>query len=328
MTMTTALGPLYYLADLGMLYFFVRLAIPTARHWRRLFSPRYARPHRLLGLVLFAYLVFGVADARFALLPRSSSYMWAYDAVLSLLGLAVAYTAATGFGPAHRKVKNDASGVLDESATVTESEMLEHCFYQGLNLVQVSYLHTLALWSGAEVGLTSRERTGLAFAATLPWMLRGMFPVNSFSANYSREGHGGTTPLIRLLYRLKKWQYLFYKHALLHGLNATMAASFDRSRDGLVFSDHFRLYWLCLNTAYVFEFYMQSLVKRGYLSQGAMLVCQQVLMGVSTVAAVDVLVASVRFVPAALSFVLNLLRRRRELSNMIAVLLVAGLGES
>lgn len=40
------------------------------------------------------------------------------------------------------------------------------------------------------------------------------------------------------------------------------------------------LYWLCLNTAYVFEFYMQSLVKRGYLSQGAMLVCQQVLMGV------------------------------------------------
>ena len=38
------------------------------------------------------------------------------------------------------------------------------------------------------------------------------FPVNSFSANYKTPGVGGTTPLIRFLYRLKKWQYLLYKH--------------------------------------------------------------------------------------------------------------------
>ena len=136
---------------------------------------------------------------------------------------------------------------------------------------------------------------------------------------------GGTTPLIRVLYRLKKYQYLFYKHALLHGLNATMGAAADGARDGLVYSDGFRLYWLCLNSAYVFEFYMQTLVKRQHLSQPAMLGLQQLLMAVSSVAAVRVLVDAVHVAPAALSLALNLLRRRRECSNMLGVLAVARL---
>ena len=313
------------LVNAALLVFFARLALASAANARRLFAPRYARLHRLCGLVYFLYLIFGVADARLHLLPRRSAPLWTYDAICSLLGLATAYSAYSDFGAAHRRVKNDASGILDEAATVSEGEMLEHCFYQCLNLVQVSYLHLLAMRRPVGGSGDGVLRLALAFATTLPWLWRGAFPVNSFSENYKHPTKGGTTPLIRVLYRLKKYQYLFYKHALLHGLNATMGAAADGARDGLVYSDGFRLYWLCLNSAYVFEFYMQTLVKRQHLSQPAMLGLQQLLMAVSSVAAVRVLVDAVHVAPAALSLALNLLRRRRECSNMLVVLAVARL---
>merc|ERR1712014_50422 len=121
----------------------------------------------------------------------------------------------------------------------------------------------------------------------------------------------GSTALIRVLYRLKKYQYLFYKHALLHGLNVTMAVS-DGTTDGLVLRDHFRPYWLCLNTAYVFEFYLQTLVKRNYMTQNCMLTLQQLFMAASSMAAVKVLAESVHIIPSLLSLTLNMLRRRRE----------------
>eukprot|EP00756_Hemistasia_phaeocysticola_P050867 Hpha_TRINITY_DN26051_c0_g1::TRINITY_DN26051_c0_g1_i1::g.115338::m.115338 len=303
--------------NVGLIVFVGRLVVASAIHWEQLFLPKYGRPHRLLGLLLFAYITFGLADARLALVPRDSWALWLYDALLSLIGAAVAYTAYLGFGKAHRRVKNDASGVLDEAATVSEAEMLEHCFYQLLNLSQVCFLHYLA-WQ--QPGPTVRVALGLGTAS--PWLFRSRFPVNSFSANYSQPDRGGSTTLIRVLYRLKKYQYLFYKHALLHGLNATMATNGGRT-DGLVFAPHFRLYWLCLNTAYVFEFYMQSLVKKQYMSQQWMLILQHLLMAVSTVAAVQVLAMSVHFAPAALSLALNLLRRGRDFTNMMAVLALA-----
>ena len=48
-------------------------------------------------------------------------------------------------------------------------------------------------------------------------------------------------------------QYLLYKHCLLHGLNVSAAI------DGLTLATdaQFRMYWLCLNTSYVFEFFLQ-----------------------------------------------------------------------
>jgi len=52
---------------------------------------------------------------------------------------------------------------------------------------------------------------------------------------------------------------------------------------------HFRLYWLALNTAYVMEFFMQTLVKKGHIGQRRMLRMNQFLMGVSSIAAVRVL---------------------------------------
>lgn len=137
---------------------------------------------------------------------------------------------------------------------------------------------------------------------------------------------GGTTPLIRFLYRMKKWQYLLYKHCLLHGLNASVAvercAAAAPCTPPLVGTTHFRLYWLCLNVAYVNEFFMQTLVKRKYMSQRWMLLLQQMLMLVSTAAAVQVLQA-VRPLPAALSFALNFARRGCEVSNGCVVIAVA-----
>lgn len=85
---------------------------------------------------------------------------------------------------------------------------------------------------------------------------------------------------------------------------------------------HFRLYWLCLNTAYVCEFFMQTLVKRGHMSQTWMLALQQLLMAVSTVAALRVL-GNVWPPLCALSFALNFARRSREVSNGVIVLAAA-----
>ena len=85
---------------------------------------------------------------------------------------------------------------------------------------------------------------------------------------------------------------------------------------------HFRLYWLCLNTAYVMEFFLQTLVKRGYLPQPALLWLQQVLMCVSTFAAFAPL-RHVLLWPALLSLGLNFARRHREMSNTLCVLAAA-----
>jgi hypothetical protein len=52
-----------------------------------------------------------------------------FDIVLGLLGLTATLTAASDFS-SHRKIRNPASGALDEKATVTRDEMLEHAFYQ------------------------------------------------------------------------------------------------------------------------------------------------------------------------------------------------------
>ena len=109
----------------------------------------------------------------------------------------------------------------------------------------------------------------------------------------------GTNPwsLEAILYRFKKYQYLFYKHVLLHGLNITIAlvvlnqtathpqtqdedgyihGAYGTHGDGdtrgdeaslrvarvltttvLTSEGYFSLYWLALNTAYVMEFFLQ-----------------------------------------------------------------------
>mmetsp|Transcript_12206 Transcript_12206/g.39263 ORF Transcript_12206/g.39263 Transcript_12206/m.39263 type:complete len:240 (+) Transcript_12206:234-953(+) len=203
------------LLDGALALFFVRLLLAMAAHPHMLL-PRYGRTHRLTGSLLLLYLMLGLADVRLTPLLRLRG---AYDIGLSLLGLATAFSAARDFGSARVHLRgSEASGILDEKATVSRSEMLEHCFYQLLNLCQVGFLY-----ASAALPHSRAARTALAAALLLPWLARSRFPVNSFSANYKTPGVGGTTPLIRFLYRLKKWQYLLYKHFLLHGLNVSVA---------------------------------------------------------------------------------------------------------
>lgn len=116
----------------------------------------------------------------------------------------------------------------------------------------------------------------------------------------------------RTAHRLKKYQYLMYKHCLLHGLNISLALS------GRHIAGHrsFRLYWLSLNAAYVLEFFLQTLVKKGYMRQGAMLALNQLLMLITTLPALWVL-QHVSPALAALALALNLLSRGHELRNVL-----------
>lgn len=84
--------------------------------------------------------------------------------------------------------------------------MLEHSFYQALNLVQALYLHWLGSRAGG-AGLLGRLAGCLA--ATSPWLLRGLFPVNSFSDNYASGTPAAARAwtFIGIMYRTKKWQY-------------------------------------------------------------------------------------------------------------------------
>jgi hypothetical protein len=127
-------------------------------------------------------------------------------------------SAAYDFRSAHMKerVKNKASGALESNTIVTFEEMLEHSFYHGLNFVQIVFLHSAPLLK------SPGPRVCAALLATAPWLFRGWFPVHSFSANYSKQGQDPWA-LVAVLYRLKKYQYLLYKHVLLHGLNASVA---------------------------------------------------------------------------------------------------------
>jgi hypothetical protein len=143
------------------------------------------------------------------------------------------------------------------------------------------------------------------------------------------------------MYRTKKYQYLLYKHVLLHGLNVAVAlgplwqliasssaaahasgpnflsaeasssraqAQLQKGSSLLAFpsagsplgggdvaaavdpsSAGWRAYWLCLNAAYVMEFFLQTLVKKGKLPQRVMLKANQLLMAGSSAAAAGVL---------------------------------------
>ncbi|KAL7535692.1 hypothetical protein ACHAWF_005234 [Thalassiosira exigua] len=122
--------------------------------------------------------------------------------------------------------------------------MVEHAFYQGVNAWQALYLHAMT-WAGGgdTMRRTAAGRAGLLWLATAPWLGRGRFPLHSFSANWTGRENGagnlkhsevevvqvGTEAnddgqaFVNIAYRVKKWQYVFYKHVVLHGLNISVA---------------------------------------------------------------------------------------------------------
>jgi hypothetical protein len=91
-----------------------------------MFTKRFGIRHRLFGAIYLSWLCVGYADA--ILKTPSFEKALIYDSILGVLGIALTLSAAGDFQ--HKNVKNVASGVLDEHATVTYGEMIEHSFYQ------------------------------------------------------------------------------------------------------------------------------------------------------------------------------------------------------
>ncbi len=276
----------------------------------RLFSKRIGRRHAKTGAAYLAWLAIGFISMITSFTGTNVGMPpVVYDTVLGALGIALTLTAARDFG--HKNVHNRASGTLDEDATVSYDEMIEHAFYQGVNLVQALFL---AFVSQPSTSLCARAAA--ACACTAPWLFRSAFPVHSFSKNYSDSSSQSQHFIIRFLYRIKKWQYVFYKHCLLHGLNVSLVIS---PATDFSSSASFRVYWLLLNASYVLEFFLQTLVKKGHTPQRQMLKMQKVLMAAATAAAAGVL-PQVHPLVAACSLCLNFLWRKHDFACVLALI--------
>jgi hypothetical protein len=288
---------------LSALFFLVIILVVAS--YPRMFFKKHGRIHAILGLSYLIILICGFFDTfSYDLFENKLLYF----VTLGVLGILLPLSAAQEFG--HKNVKNSGSGTLDEHATVTYSEMIEHSFYQVLNLCQVIFLHKVASQQ------TFTRFTYLALV-TAPWLLRSYFPINHFSDNYTKLDPKSTL-LIRLLYRIKKYQYVFYKHFLFHGLNISVTIyGYSLASDM-----HFRIYWMLLNTSYTMEFFLQTLVKKSYMRQTWMIWLQKILMLASSMAAMPVL-AYVDVRIAIFSICLNFANRGYDVVNTFVVSVIA-----
>lgn len=157
-------------------FFFLLVGATVFRHFS-MFGKRHGRTHRLIGAFYLVALACGMLDR---LIPIPLNLIL-YDSVLGVLGTALTLSAAFEFQ--HKNIKNSASGTLDSHTIVTFEEMIEHSFYQILNLVQALYLHAVASSSARAQPLL---RVVLLFTVTSPWLFRHRFPINKFSDNYTK----------------------------------------------------------------------------------------------------------------------------------------------
>jgi len=309
------------------MYMTILLSVITQKHKMFTGKINYGNRHRVAGafhlMILLLYTLQLHCEAFWpvqavSVRPPILHFIdyFTLDITLGLSGIMLTHTAIYDFRSAHQdsRINNVASGALDSASTITVGEMLEHSFYQIINLVQIIFLHTVS-----DKSLLSRMVA--LFAVTAPWIFRQSFPINSFSANYNSKKPGtDPTSLIDILYRIKKYQYLFYKHFMLHGLNVSVAV-WGLSVAQKLF---FRTYWLGLNAAYVMEFFLQTMVKRRYVSQNCMLQMNVFLMICSTIAALH-LVNVISAPVSLLSLWLNFVNRKREMMNVAIISLFAHL---
>jgi len=294
-----AASPALALPVAGMGVFLMELGSVVATN-TDMFTKKYGRAHRVMGAMYLLVLVVAFVDLAAGFIGTPSD-RYTFDVIMGVCGTLTALTAAYDFRKAHQRAKTttDASGALDADKTVTTDEMVEHAFYQMLNLAQVMFLHAC----GAERSMW--RRLAYSAAATATSLFRGDIPVNSFSDNYAAaDGAKNPGSATSWLYWVKKHQYVFYKHFLLHGLNVSVAVA----GGDVVGTPAFRCYWLALNAAYVMEFFLQTLVKKGYMGQARMLRMNASLMAASTLAALPVL-ARVCLPAAAVSLILNYTNR-------------------
>ncbi len=122
----------FCLASLTLIWLFVLLGL-SFWNWKFLFLGRRGRLHRVLGLAEFGVLTACFLDLVF---PIFGPWLrFAFDVGLGLIGASLAFS-ALAFD--HEKVHRlQRSGTLDEHALVSNSEMVEHVFFQLLNSCQV-----------------------------------------------------------------------------------------------------------------------------------------------------------------------------------------------
>lgn len=276
-----------------------------------IFLGKHGRLHRCLGLGYLLLLAAGFIDV----IGYSSAYTtFTFHCAIGISGIFLTLSASWSFD--HKHVENPASGTLDSHTLVTNNEMVEHAFYQALNLLQVLFLHALD-----GVPLPEALRLPSVLFVQSIWLLRSRFPVNRFSDNY-KQNDPQSSSVIRLLYRLKKWQYVFLKHALIFGLNVGVALRRDYFNVGrFALSPSFRLYWLLLNASFVFEFFLQTLVRRHLLTHQDMLRLQMLQMLSASLAVIRVL-GSVHIGAAAASVLLNFIHRKHDFMNSCGVVIV------
>jgi hypothetical protein len=371
-----------YQLPLALVFVFVVFLYQILLQNPTIFLKRHGRKHALTGLAYLGWISYGFFDLFLTKSSESevdsmenqpfSSFYFIFDVILGVLGVILTLLAAYEFQ--HKNVKNIASGVLDEHATVTYGEMIEHSFYQILNLFQAIYLHCMifllsryqqnkaAYLSSSVPSFSSFSVSSLSFYhiahivllifVTCLWNIRHLYPVNKFSDNYNKIDEKSTN-FIRFLYRIKKYQYVFYKRFLLHGLNLTVALNYHQivfgnngssilgaegrptedavgpvtrgeessSPESLIYfvnTKYFHIYWLCLNFSYVMEFFLQTLVKKGYMKQEMMLNLQKILMFASTIVAINLL-QYISFPVAIISLVLNFTYRKHDFLNSMII---------
>lgn len=298
--METKIVTLKSLAWVGVALFLVIVIGISAIHRDTIFFRRHGWSHRLLGGLMLLWLFLGVCSCHIC--SENPYVALIFDVILGILGICTTVTAAKEFP--HKYIQNEKgqSGTLHQKAIVTQSEMIEHAFYQTLNLIQAIYLHMMYQFHHNHHARDA-IRLGLLFLVSSPWLIRQKVPIHSFSDNWkvayqhtSRQRQSELQQELEvLLYRIKKGQYLFYKHVILHGINIYMAVVIKeentiRSNTVPPHSLAWRIFWLLLNTSYVMEFFLQSLVKRKtIIRQSTMLWLQRWLMASASIGAVVVL---------------------------------------
>ncbi|CAB9506768.1 expressed unknown protein [Seminavis robusta] len=328
---------------------FLSVVVPIALwNFKFLFWSTHGWSHRAAGGCLLLWLCVGVLQAfqlhlygNNARSPQQECLI--YDTILGILGITTTLTAARDFP--HKYVQNakGQSGSLSQKALVTQGEMVEHSFYQCLNLLQAWYLHFLSSPQSTNANIKAWEPFLALWLVTSPWYLRKLFPINSFSHNWKFTPQHQRTPQETILYRIKKSQYMFYKHVLLHGLNISMALQQSTAvmqeynhDNRMTATPAWRVYWLALNTSYVMEFFLQTLVRRNVIHNPTMLRLQQWLMTTSSIAAMWILAGRyyyyygsssqddetmsmihVRPLVCLMSLVLNLVHRHHDVFNVM-----------
>lgn len=296
----------------GLRLFLLLVLFASIRSAFILFLPTHGRSHRWMGGCHFLWIILGaLIPYDYDSIARSRKYTFLlYDVVLGVLGTITTLTAARDFP--HKYVKNadGQSGSLSKSAIVTQGEMKEHAFYQVLNIVQALYLHGFCHFTPP-----IPYRLFALLLVTSPWWFRRFFPVHSFSDNWKRTPKSQRTDTEVFLYMIKKTQYLFYKHFVLHGLNI----SFALHPSELPLTKSWRIFWLHLNTSYVMEFFLQSLVKRRILSQQHMLWYQRLLIFSATLSSITPLTGTVRVGICFISLALNFCHRHHDVFNTMLI---------